>query len=407
MKTLTITENRYFRKTHEGRMSTTPVLRSEIRRRAVRFMMLFFFVLLLLETGCSREEQKRPQPLVPVKIAEIITLDVPIRLSTVGTVEAYSTVKVTSRVSGLVIGQHVKEGQFVEKGQLLFTIDDEPYQTILASARSNLERDCIKLEKARKDAARYADLLKKDYVTREQAEQIQADSNALEAVIKGDEAALENAKLNVSYCRITAPIGGKAGAVLIHEGNLVKENDGGNPIMIINQLTPVFVRFAVPEQYLTEIKFRMAEHDLEVQATAAGQEGKINKGRLTFLDNAIQADSGTIDLKAIFENSDSSLWPGMFINVVLVLGTRSGAVASPVAAVQMGQDGAYVFVLKNDMTVELRQVTAGEQSGNYVVIESGLSPDETVVTDGQLMLFPGAKVTVTNESEPPLGEKRS
>ena len=375
-------------------------------RLIIFVLMAISLPLMLLYSGCSREEQKRPQRAVPVKTATVITLDVPITLSTVGTVEAYSTVKVTSRVSGLVTGQHVQEGQWVEKGQPLFTIDDKPYKTVMEAARSNLERDRIKLEKALKDTLRYADLLKKDYVTRTQAEQIQADADALKAVIKGDEAALENAMLNLSYCNITAPISGKAGAILIHEGNLIKENDGNNPLMVINQIMPVFVRFAVPEQYLTEIKSKMAENNLEVQATAPGKDGKVNRGRLAFLDNTIQADSGTIDLKAVFENKDSDLWPGMFVNVVLVLGTRTGAVATPVASVQMGQDGTYVFVLKNDMTVEQRQVTTYDQNGNHIVIESGLSPGETVVTDGQLMLYPGARVTVINETKS-TGEKQS
>ena len=375
-----------------------PLFSLQINRPGIALSLtIFLFLLILIFSGCSREEQKRPRPSAPVKTAAVITLDVPITLSSVGTVEAYSTVKVTSRVSGLVTGQHVREGQLVEKGQLLFTIDDKPYQTVMASAGSNLERDRIRLEKALKDASRYADLLKKDYVTRTQAEQVEADAEALKAVIKGDEAALENAMLNLSYCNIKAPISGKAGAILIHEGNLIKENDGSNPLMIINQVKPVYVKFAIPEQYLDEIKTRMAEHDLEVQATAPGQEGKVNTGRLTFLDNAIQAGSGTIDLKAVFENSDSSLWPGMFVNAVLFLGKRPEAVATPVASVQMGQDGTYVFVLKSDMTVEQRPVTTGEQNGDYLVVESGLSPNETVVTDGQLMLYPGAKVTVINE----------
>ena len=365
-----------------------------------------FSLMFILDTGCSREEQSRPRPVAPVKTGNVIKLDVPITLSTVGTVEAYSTVNVTSRVAGLVTGQHVREGQLVEKGQLLFTIDDKPYKTLLESAKSNLERDRIQLEKSLKDASRYADLLKKDYVTKEQAEQVQTDADALKAVIKGDEAALENARLNLSYCNIKAPISGKVGAVLIHEGNLIRDNDSANPLMVINQLMPLYVRFSVPEQYLSEVKDRMAGHDLEVQATATGQEGKIHIGRLTFLDNTIKADSGTVDLKAIFENNDSGLWPGMFVNVVLVLGTRTGAVATPASSVQMGQDGTYVFVLKSDMTVEQRPVTTGTRTDDHIVIESGLSPGETVVTDGQLMLYPGAKVTVINETKS-AGEKQS
>lgn len=372
----------------------------------IPFILIFITLLTAALFGCSGEEEKRPMPSLPVKTAPVITLDVPITLSAVGTVESLSTVKVSSRVSGLVTGQHVQEGENVEKGQLLFTIDDKPYQTVLDSAKSNLERDRIKLEKALKDATRYADLLKKDYVTKSQAEQIEADAESLKAVIKGDEAALENAMLDISYCSIRSPINGKAGAILIHEGNLVNKNDINNPLMVINQLMPVSVKFAAAEQYLSDIKARMAEHDLEVQATMPGQKDKTYKGKLTFIDNAISTDSGTVDLKAIFENTDLRLWPGMFVNVVLVLGTKTGAVATPLSAVQMGQEGTYVYVLKNDMTVEQRKVKTGEQSNNHIVIESGVSPDETVVTDGQLMIYPGAKVTVINESKT-TGEKQS
>jgi multidrug efflux system membrane fusion protein len=363
-------------------------------------------LLTILLSGCSGEEERRPMPSLPVKTAPVITLDVPITLSAVGTVESLSTVKISSRVSGLVTGQHVQEGENVEKGQLLFTIDDKPYQTMLASAKSNLERDRIKLEKALKDAARYADLLKKDYVTKSQAEQIEADAEALKAVVKGDEAALENAMLDLSYCSVRSPISGKAGAILIHEGNLVNKNDINNPLMVINQLQPVSVRFAAPEQYLSDIKARMAEHDLEVHANMPGQKNITYKGRLTFIDNAISADSGTVDLKAVFENSDLRLWPGMFVNVVLILGTKTGAIATPLSAVQMGQEGAYVYVLKSDMTVEQRKEKTGEQSDNHIIIESGVSPNETVVTDGQLMIYPGAKVTVINESKT-AGDKQS
>ncbi len=369
-------------------------------------IIILFSIMFILDTGCSREEQSRPRPVAPVKTGKVTKLDVPITLSSVGTVEAYSTVNVTSRVAGLVTGQHVREGQFVEEGQLLFTIDDKPYKALLESAKSNLDRDRIQLKKALKDASRYADLLKKDYVTREQEEQVQTDADSLKAVIKGDEAALENARLNLSYCNIKAPISGKVGAVLLHEGNLIRDNDSTNPLMVINQLMPLYVRFSVPEQYLSEIKNRMTGHELEVKAVAPAQEGKINKGRLTFLDNTIQAGSGTIDLKAIFDNNDSDLWPGMFVNVVLVLGTRTGAVATPAASIQMGQDGTYVFVLKKDMTVEQRPVTTGTRTDGHIVIESGLSPGETVVTDGQLMLYPGAKVTVINETKS-AGEKQS
>ena len=216
-----------------------------------------FALLLLLAgaflQGCSNQETVRFKPPVPVKTAQAATQDVPITLSAVGTVEAYKSVNVIPRVSGRIISVAVTEGRMVAKGDLLFTIDDAAYQTDLASAKATLEGNLIRLEKAKKDADRYAALLAKDYVTRDQAEQTQATAKALETVVAGNDAAFEAAKLNLSYCRVTASIPGRAGAVLLHEGNMVKENDLATPLMVIHQVSPIFVRFSVPEQNFTDI----------------------------------------------------------------------------------------------------------------------------------------------------------
>jgi membrane fusion protein, multidrug efflux system len=364
---------------------------------------IVLFLVLFLALGCSQKEHSRPRSKVPVITATVTTQDVPLDISVIGKATAYSSVNLTSRVTGEVIKCHVQEGQTVAAGLLLFSIDDKPYQAVLAAARSNLEKDRIRLEKALKDAKRYADLLAKDYVTKDQAEQSQADARALAAAVKGDEAAVESAALNVSYCRITAPIGGKVGAILIHQGNLVKENDAANPLMVINQVNPIYVQFSVPEQYLPEIRKRMAEGSLVVHAAAPGGQPLQKKGRLTFLDNAIQSDSGTIDLKAVFDNANEDFWPGQFVNVVLVLGTRKNAVIVPGSAIQVGQAGPYVFVVKDDMTVAQRNVTVGAQTDDHTVIEAGLTAGETVVTDGQLMLSPGTPISVKNAAA--AGEK--
>jgi multidrug efflux system membrane fusion protein len=269
---------------------------------------------------------------------------------------------------------------------------------MLEAAQSNLSRDRIRLEKAAKDARRYADLLKKDYVTKAQTEQAQTDAESLEAALKGDEAALENARLNVSYCRITAPITGRAGAILIHEGNVVKANDN-KPLVVINQVKPIFVRFSVPEHLLPEIRSQITIHELKVLAAPPGRKDETREGRLTFLDNTVNPNTGTIDLKATFDNRDNGLWPGQFLNVVLTLGIKPHAVVVPSAAIQMGQQGSYVFVVKNDLTVEARNVTPGVPINHESVIENGLAAGEVVVTDGQLMLFPGAKVVLRDNTQ--------
>ena len=365
---------------------------------------LFLIMFLLLTTGCSEEKKVRPRPVVPVKTAVAVQKDVPIEIPANGAVEAHQVVNIKSRVDGQVMQIHIREGQEVAKGQLLVTIDDRPYQALLDAARSNLARDRIKWEKAQKDAVRYEELLQKDYVTKTQAEQVQADAASLEAVVKGDEAALENAKLNVSYCSILAPISGRAGDILIDVGNIVRPSDS-NPMMVIHQIQPVYVRFSVPENRLPEIQAQMQQHDLDVLAMPPGRQKDTKQGKLTFLDNTINRGTGTIDLKAVFDNPDKSLWPGQFVDVMLVLESMPRAVVVPSVAVQMGQEGYYVFVVKSDMTVESRQVTVGIQTDGETVIENGVAAGDIVVTDGQLMLRSGVQVSIKNNppsnGEPP------
>lgn len=360
---------------------------------------LFLVAALLLVSGCTEKKQSRPRLAVPVKTAVAVEKEVPVKVSNIGTVSAYSVVKITALVNGQIVRMPVKEGQALKKGQLLINIDDRPYTAALESARSTLARDRVQRAQALKDARRYADLLRKDYVTKDQAEQARTNAEALEATVKGDEAAVKNAELNVAYCRITAPITGRAGSILVNEGNIVKANDNANPLMVINQIQPVYVQFALPEQYLPEIRRAMRSHEPKVLVTPPGKPDEIREGRLTFVDNAIDSNTGTINLKGTFDNPDSSLWPGQFVNVVLLLGTRKNAVVVPSAAVQMGQQGDYVFVVKKDLTVESRTVVPGPQIDDQVVVEKGLAAGEIVVTDGQLRLYPGAKVVVKNSPQ--------
>ncbi len=359
---------------------------------------------LVLAAGCSEREQPKPNPAVSVKTAPALEKDVPIEISANGTVEAFSVVNITSRVDGQVMKVHLKEGQMVEKGQAIVSIDDRPYQAQREAAEAALARDKIRLEKAGKDAERYAELVQKDYVTKAQYEQVIADAEALKAVVSGDEAALQNARINVDYCSITAPIAGRVGSILINEGNLVKANDA-KPLMVIHQVEPVLVRFSVPEQRLGEIQNRMSQEDLKVLVSTPGKRNEPKEGRLTFLDNTINPNTGTITLKATLANADSRLWPGQFVNVVLLLGLQPKAVVIPAEAIQIGQQDNFVFVVKSDLTVESRPVSPGTRSDHQTVIAKGLSAGEIVVTDGQLKLTPGAKVVLQNEA-PAEGEKR-
>jgi len=364
-----------------------------------KILSVFLLAIILFAPACSENEKTRPQADIPVKTAIAVQKDVPEELTTIGTVEAYSTVNITSRVDGQVMKIHIKEGQQVTQGQLLIDIDNRPYQALLESAKSNLARDKVRLEKAKIDSQRYLELLQKDYVTKMQAEQAQADAQALEAVVKGDVAAVENARLNVDYCRITSPISGRAGAILVHEGNLVSANDNAKFLMVINQIQPVYVRFSIPEQRLPKIQFVSAGQCLKVLVSSPANTAVAEEGNLTFVDNAINSNTGTIDLKGTFENRDNTLWPGQFVNVTFILGTRPDSVVVPSAAIQMGQQGYFVFVVKNDLTVESKAVTLGPQVNQETVVEEGIAAGEQVVTDGQLRLIPGAKVVIKNDGE--------
>ena len=329
---------------------------------------------------------------VPVRTAAAVQKDVALEVAAVGTVEAFAVVNVTSRIDGQLMRVHFAEGQSVKRGQLLFSIDDRPYRTALDQARANLEQDRIRSANAAADARRYAELVAKDYVTRSQYEKAQAEAEALAAAVKADLAAVAKAELNLAYCRITAPIAGRTGSLLVDEGNLVKANDS-RALVVLHQIQPIYVRFAVPEAHLAAIQRVMAAGRPAVRAAPPGAaKGDHRLGQLSFVDNRVDPATGTIGLKATFENADSGLWPGQFVNVALVLGTHRNAVVVPSGAVQMGQQGDYVFALNPDRTVTTRPVTAGMRTNGETVIDEGLTAGETVVTDGHLRLYPGARV---------------
>jgi membrane fusion protein, multidrug efflux system len=330
---------------------------------------------------------------VPVTVATAVQKNVPLQVRAVGNVEPYTTVSIKSQVTGVIMQAHFKEGQDVKKGQLLFTIDPRPLEAALKQSEANLARDSAQLGNLRESVKRYAELVQKQYVSREQYDQIKTNADAAEAVVEADKAAVDNAKVQLSYCYIYSPVNGRVGTLLVNEGNLVRSNDAA-PLLVINQLVPIYVTFNVPEQYLADIKRRMAAGKLIVDARFPSDEGRAEQGGLAFVDNTVDRTTGTIKLKAEFKNSELRLWPGQFINVALTLSTQEGAVVVPSDAIQVGPDGQQVFVVKDDKRIEIRPVTVGQSQAGESVISKGLVPGEVVVREGQFLLGPGSRVEI-------------
>lgn len=347
-----------------------------------------------LSFGCAREKEKpREKPPAPVTVARVESRDVPVELRAIGNVESYATVALKSRVAGIITAVHFREGEDVAKGAPLFTIDPRPYQASLVQAQANLARDTAGANNAREQAKRYASLWQEGIVTREQYDQLQANADALSASVASLRAAVDNAKLQLEYCFIRSPMAGRTGGLTTHAGNLVKEND--TALVTINRISPLYVTFALPEKELGVIKGRLGGK-MPVLAQVPG--GVAEKGTVTFLDNGVDPATGTIKVKGTFDNAQRRLWPGQFVNVSLVLDVRKGATVAPTRAIQTGQQGDYVYVVKPDSSVELRPVSTGPARDGLTVIEKGLSPGETVVTDGQVKLSPGGKVAVKGGS---------
>jgi multidrug efflux system membrane fusion protein len=290
---------------------------------------------------------------------------------------------------------YFQEGQDVNAGDLLFAIDSRPFEARLKQAEGTLAKDIAQAKNAQAQAERSAKLFQAGIISKDQDDQFQTNSDALEAAVRADRAAVEDAKVQLGYCTIRSPIAGRTGSLMVHPGNVIKADDAS--LVVINQITPVYVDFSVPERYLADIKEYQARGKLKVRAIIPQDEQRPAQGWLSFLNNTVDSASGTILLKGTFANSDKRLWPGQFVNVVLTLTTRTNAVVAPTQAVQTGQAGQYVFAVKPDFSVEMRPVVTGTTLGAVTVIEKGLKPGENVVTDGQLLLFPGAKVQVKKE----------
>lgn len=351
-------------------------------------------------TGCANEKNQRTgPPPVPVLAEDAVTADVPIRVRTIGTVEAFNAVSVTARVSGQILRVGFSEGQDVRAGDVIFQIDPAPYQAALDQAQANLERDQARLANAEADVVRYTDLVRGGYVTKQEYDAIVSTAAAAKATVRADQAGVTSARLGLDYCTVRAPIAGRSGNLLVKQGNMVTANSAVS-LVTINQVAPIYVRFTIPEQQLSDVRRYSQIGTLAVEASLPGDSAAVYYGKLTFIDNAVDEPTGTILLKAIFANENQALWPGQFVEVGLVLTTLTNATVVPAAAIQTSQQGEYVYVVRPDGTAEQRSVVQGTKLDDRVVVLKGVEPGEKVVTDGQLRLTPGARVAIKSGLTP-------
>jgi multidrug efflux system membrane fusion protein len=348
---------------------------------------------------------------VPVTVAPVVNKAMPIEISVIGTAEAFSNVAIRSQITGQLEKVNFTEGDDVQQGQVLFTLDRRPLELALREAQANLDRDSAKAENAALMTKRYEDLAQRGIAPREQLDTSRSDLAALNATVSADRAALENATVQLDYATIKAPISGRTGALMVHEGNLVRANDT-TALVTINQIMPMSLSFSVPESRLSDLKRYLAGGSLVVKATPPNDEGPAAVGKIAFVDNAVDENSGTIRVKGTFPNTDRRLWPGQYVNVVVTLTTDPKAIVVPSVAVQNGQQGTFVFVVKPDQTVEMRPVTVQRVSlAETVLATGGVQPGDTVVTDGHLRLVPGSRISVkgdpqqANQNQPPEDRK--
>ncbi len=371
------------------------------KKTQVAVQTLAALIALSILAGCSSKSAQSASPapaapVVPVVVATVQQKNVPLQLQAIGRVETFSNVSLKSQVSGEILSVHFKPGQDVKKGDLLFKIDSRTFEASLKQAEGNLARDVAQLDNAQIQARRYSQLAEQGIVAQQLADQMNSSYEALEAAVRADKAAIENAKLQIEFCTIRAPMNGRTGTLLVYPGTLVKSNDV--PVLvIINQISPTYVEFAVPEQNLAGIKRHMAAGNLSVNA-AIPDDARPARGTLSFVDNTVDRTTGTIRLRATFTNEDARLWPGQFVNVKLTLSEQANAIVAPSQAVQTGQSGQFVFIVKNDNSVEMRPVTVSRTAEGMAVFEKGLQAGETVVVDGQVSLVPNSKVTIKNKS---------
>jgi|KBSSwiStaDraftv2_1062776.scaffolds.fasta_scaffold306638_2 multidrug efflux system membrane fusion protein len=352
--------------------------------------------------GSASPDQKKPQGVsVPVRVQRAGEKEMAVQIRAIGNVQPYSKVTIRSQVTGQLLEVHFQEGQEVKRGDRLCTIDPRPARAALDQSKANLARDDALLENARIEFDRQKKLLDSALISQDDFDKARANLDTLKATVDADRAAITNAELNLEFTSIRSPVDGVTGNLLIHPGNIVKAPD--DSILTINQIHPIYVSFGVPEQELPVIKRELREKPLVVEATFQNMGVPAPQGRLSFIDNTVDPTTGTIQLKATYANENNALWPGQFVQVAVTLSKQPRAVVVPSPAVQTGQNGDFVYVVKADQTVEMRSVTIGTARDGETVVETGLKADETVVTDGQLRLLPGVKVEIHAADQPEAG----
>lgn len=355
------------------------------------FKHIVFLSAAFAAAACAKPPAERT-PVVPVQLAAVTTIAAPLTIQANGAVEPLQTVAVEAQVGGIVDTVAFNEGDDVQAGQPLFRIDPRPFEATLRQAEAALARDAAQSLSAQRDADRYTALAGKDYVTKSQADQAVAAAAAAAATVKSDSAAVDNARLNLNYTTIRAPISGRSGRLLVRRGNLVKA--GGDPLVVINQLRPILVRFPIVQHDFPSVQRRFQAGNVPVSVVTADSTRVGEVGTLAFLDNTVDSLTGTVIAKARFQNQANSLWPGEYVRVSVQLDVQNGAVAIPTRALLAGQEGSYVFVVGSGRTAEVRPVSVGRAVGELTTIAKGLTPGEQVVVDGQSRLTPNAKVDV-------------
>ena len=358
---------------------------------------IVLFVYFGAEIRANERKAPKGPPAIPVTVEPVLQLSVPFRIQGIGNVEAYSTVTVKARVDGQIVEVGFKEGEEVKKGQILFKIDPRPFEAALRQAEANALRDAAARDQAVSQERRYQDLLEKNFVSKDAYAQFRTNAATAEATAKASQAALDNAKLNLEYCTIRSPIEGYAGKIQIQMGNLVKANDV-NSLVTVNQVHPIYVNFAIAEQRLPEVRQYMALGSLAVDALAPSSDKTAATGELIFVDNAVDPTTGTIRLRARFQNKENILWPGQFVGVSVRLFEQPDAIVIPSQAVQTGPEGQYVYVVGKDMVADVRKIEVQRTEGERAIIASGLSKGEQIVTRGQLRLGPKTRVQITRSA---------
>ena len=382
-------------------MKTAPAFRAVVPHLAIVAALGAIAVATAPLWGCGGGKQQAQTQPVPVTLGKVEQRTMPVSFHAIGHIDPIATVAVKARIGGELQKVWFVEGQTVSAGATVFTIDPRQYEAALHQAEAELVKDQALLQKADSDVQRYGQLVKQDFVTKQDYDQTVANAEALRATVAYDRAAIDNARLQVAYCTIASPIEGRTGNLNVKAGNLIKADDVA--LVTINQIRPIFASFSVPAQYLPAV-LKKTDDPIKVLATIPNSSVPPSEGTLSFVDNAVDTATSTVLLKATFANQDESLWPGQFVDLSVILGEEPNRVVAPSAAVQTGQQGQYVFVARSDNTVELRSVTVDRMDETDAVIAQGLAAGETVVTDGQLRLGPGASIVAKEGGAPGAGK---